>query len=212
MSATTDVGASTPPRLGAVVLAGGTGRRLGGVNKADVELAGRRLLDRVLDALAGIPTVVVGDVDADRPGVRVVVEDPPRSGPAAGIVAGLAALSSPPPLPNPRPDDAVLVLACDLADPLPGVRALLDALPLADGVDGYCLGDADGRAQWLFGLYRATALHGAIADAGSATHGSVRALLASLTLATISAPGVSSDDIDTWDAHARWSARLSASG
>lgn len=79
------------------MLAGGTGTRLGGVDKAALELAGRPLLDRVLDAVAAagaLGTVVVGDVAAHgRPGVRVVVEDPPRSGPAAGIVAGLAALA-----------------------------------------------------------------------------------------------------------------------
>lgn len=191
------------PSLGAIVLAGGTGTRLGGVDKAALELAGRPLLDRVLDAVAAagaLGTVVVGDVAAHgRPGVRVVVEDPPRSGPAAGIVAGLAALA---------PCEHVLVLACDLADPDAGVRAL--AQTARDGglreADGLCVGDADGHPQWLFGVHRRDALDRAAAAFGMGTNRSVRGLMAPLRLRTLT--GVTADDIDTWDAHARWSERL----
>ena len=95
----------------AVVLAGGAGERLGGVSKADVDLAGERLLDRVLTATTGATrTVVVGDVDVPE-GVLRTVEEPPRSGPAAGIVAGLRALAA---AGDPAP--WVLVLATDRAD------------------------------------------------------------------------------------------------
>lgn len=186
--------------LAAIVLAGGTGERLGGVSKADLELSGRRLLDRVLDALSGAgQRVVVGDVEAPA-GVRVLVEDPPRSGPAAGIVAGLAALG---------PADHVLVLACDLADPGPGIAALMLHLPLSSPVDGLCVGDSDRRPQWLFGVYRRAALDAAASGFGAAAHRSVRALMAPLRLAVLpDEANVSGDDIDTWSAHAQWSARL----
>lgn len=82
----------------AIVLAGGTGRRMGGASKPDVIVAGRRMLDHVLDELAAqkVPAVVVGppdlDVRLDSPtGVTLVREDPPLGGPAAGIAAGYVA-------------------------------------------------------------------------------------------------------------------------
>ncbi|OMH24781.1 hypothetical protein BKD30_07130 [Tersicoccus phoenicis] len=110
------------PHLAAVVLAGGRGSRLGGVDKAALTLDGRRLLDRVLDAVEPVATVVVvgpepaaprrgapggtggdagyaGDADAGpgtgtEPIVRYVRDDPPFGGPAAATAAGLAALES----------------------------------------------------------------------------------------------------------------------
>ena len=60
-----------------VILAGGTGSRLGGASKADLELDGQRLLDRVLVAVADADTItVVGDV-AVPDGVHRTPEDPP---------------------------------------------------------------------------------------------------------------------------------------
>lgn len=93
---------ATPlPGLDAIVLAGGRARRLGGADKAHVELDGRGLLAHVLDGLAATGLVgraaVVGPSDAADdaalPLVRVQ-EDPPFGGPVAGIGAGLAALGA----------------------------------------------------------------------------------------------------------------------
>lgn len=74
-----------------VVVAGGAARRLGGVDKPMLEVHGRTLLGRSLDALSGAdPLVVVGP---RRPGVRGVHwtrEEPPGTGPAAALAAGLA--------------------------------------------------------------------------------------------------------------------------
>ena len=104
LSPTSPIPASTDPVAGrgrtvgfAIVLAGGTGRRMGGASKPDVIVAGRRMLDHVLDELAAqkVPAVVVGPPDLDVPldsptGVTLVREDPPLGGPAAGIAAGFA--------------------------------------------------------------------------------------------------------------------------
>lgn len=125
-SATSPIPASTDPVAGrgrtvgfAIVLAGGTGRRMGGASKPDVIVAGRRMLDHVLDELAAqkVPAVVVGPPDLDVPldsptGVTLVREDPPLGGPAAGIAAGYAAgiTGHPPHLPtgdSPAPDSDV---------------------------------------------------------------------------------------------------------
>ncbi|WP_460490898.1 molybdenum cofactor guanylyltransferase, partial [Corynebacterium nasicanis] len=60
-----------------ILLAGGRGERMGGVDKASVLLDGRRLIDHLLDALPG-PVIVVSPHDLPLPpGVRRVSEDPP---------------------------------------------------------------------------------------------------------------------------------------
>ena len=83
------------PEFDAIILAGGRGSRLGGVSKADLTVGGRRLLDVVLEAVRRArTTVVVGPVAAPD-GVLVTLEDPPGTGPAAGIVAGLEAVAQP---------------------------------------------------------------------------------------------------------------------
>lgn len=107
-----------------IILAGGTGRRLGGVSKPDYRVAGQRLIDILFAELeaAGFAgrCVVVGPPNLDvRPGVRLVLEDPPLGGPLAGIAAGVAALS------DFDDDDLVLLATCDA--PL-SVRLLPDLL------------------------------------------------------------------------------------
>lgn len=100
------------PTLDAVVLAGGTGRRLGGASKPDVVARGARLIDHVLRGLdqlrhdgvpIGLVCVVAPQTVALPQGVLRALEDPPLGGPVAGIAAGLAGLSRAQP---PRPDKA----------------------------------------------------------------------------------------------------------
>ena len=71
-------------RLHAIVLAGGGGRRLGGASKADLDIAGRRLLERVLTGLDGVVDglrVVVAPPSVRVPrGVLRTLEDPPHGG------------------------------------------------------------------------------------------------------------------------------------
>lgn len=81
------------PEHDVVVLAGGAARRLGGVSKAEVLVAGRMLLDHVLDAATHARcVVVVGPERLARPGVATTLEHPASGGPVAGIDAGLTAL------------------------------------------------------------------------------------------------------------------------
>jgi molybdopterin-guanine dinucleotide biosynthesis protein A len=76
--------------MDAIVLAGGRGARLGGVDKADLVVGGQTLLERALAATAGANrTVVVGP---RRPTSRPVTwarEHPPGGGPVAALAAGL---------------------------------------------------------------------------------------------------------------------------
>ena len=79
-----------PLRLGAVVLAGGTAARMGGVDKAVIEIDGVTLLERSLAAtMSALEVVVVGEpVPTSRP-VTFTREDPAGGGPAAGLLAGI---------------------------------------------------------------------------------------------------------------------------
>ena len=182
----------------AVVLAGGGGRRLGGVDKAGVVVAGQALLDRVLAACAGARrTVVVG---VSRPTARPVEwtrEDPPSGGPLAALAAGLARLEvdfdghSPAP---PRVDRPVVVLATDLpwlaaADVGRLVRALEDA-PEADGA---LFADTAGRLQPLTAVYRSGRLQAATRAVGPLHGRAVRLVLDTLVVVSVPDRGAAAD-------------------
>lgn len=84
-----------PGALCGVILAGGQARRMGGRDKAFLELGGRRLANRAADRLgpqvAGL--AIASNAPADRfdlPGVTVLPDgDRAGMGPLAGIAAGL---------------------------------------------------------------------------------------------------------------------------
>lgn len=202
----------TPP-FDAVVLAGGAAERLGGASKPDIEIGGRRLLDRAIVAVADAREVaVVGDVEVPD-GVHRTLEDPPLGGPVAGVAAGLEALSA-----SGTAAPWTVLLACDLADPLPGLGRLVAAWSSAqrrddivtDEHDGWCLTDSEGNPQWLLGIHRTAALQAALERLDSPRDRSMRSLLAELTLVTVPAADDDVADIDTWTDHARWAERLAA--
>lgn len=200
-------------RFDALVLAGGEARRLGGASKPEVEVAGRTLLDHVLDATASARhVVVVGPEGLARPGVPTVREHPPSGGPVAGIEAGLSFLDA---ASGVRSDggtagsDAdgppVLVLACDVPQAALVVPALVTALAAAPDADGVQLVDADGHAQ-LVALYRRHPLRAAldrlVREGG--VHGvSVRRLVDGLRMVGVPDVDGLGSDADTWDDVAR---------
>ena len=190
--------------LAAIVLAGGASTRMGR-DKGSIVVdpaEGTTLLERTVHAAlsAGAITVVVaGDrpVTAaptaqalpasaptgsaaphrsvqrsvlDSPVVRFVREDPPRSGPVAALDAALDALTA-------LEADHVLMLPCDLADPVAAARELvrasdrtragvldgtvgatIDGALNGGGHDGVVAVDSTGRRQHLTALFRLPAL------------------------------------------------------
>lgn len=214
---------SPPPRIGAVVLAGGRARRLDGAPKPLLLAEGRTLLARTLDALdaAGVAredTVLVGpDSLVERPeasGRRVVREDPPFTGPVAAIEAGVAAL-----LGGESDDGAsdvgndgpgtLFTLAADMPGVAAGVHALLDAaVPALTDAAGEDLpdawvgeSDADGpspRTENLLALHRAAPLCAALAGMRTRDQ-AVRSLLAQLRITAVPLPAGAADDVDTWE-------------
>ncbi len=188
-----------PLNFDAIIVAGGRGSRLGGVSKADLQVGGQRLLDRVLLAARHArQRIVVGLVDVPD-GVRQIVEDPPGSGPAAGLVAGLEAI--------PESAEWTLVLACDLPGAEKAVPQLLRAALDGGDADGHCLGAEDGTPQWLLGIHRSEALRRAAADYGDPRQRSVRGLLAPLRLNVIADVAEVGKDVDTWGDYEAWDRR-----
>lgn len=181
-----------------VILAGGTGERLGGVSKADLLLGGRRLLDHLLADLAalraaGAPlgsiVVVAPDSVTVPDGVVRTLEDPPGGGPAAGIAAGLAVLDG---------SGLVAVLACDAPRSARALPVLLRAL--ADGgagIDGAVVRNAAGFDQYLLGVYRAEGLRLRAGEETGARDISARRFFAPLRLVPVEA-GDLDRDVDTW--------------
>jgi molybdopterin-guanine dinucleotide biosynthesis protein A len=186
--------------LDGVILAGGRARRMGGVVKPMLEVGGRTLVARTVDAArrAGCERIVVaGPPLDDSLGVQWVSEDPPFGGPVAGLAAALALVEA----------EWTLVLPGDLAHPERAVAELSAATRAADGV---CLVDEEGHRQWLTGIYRTEGLRRRTREtADDLRGGSVRGFLSSLEIAGRPALRGASDDIDTWDhlREARSSAR-----
>jgi molybdopterin-guanine dinucleotide biosynthesis protein A len=187
----------------AVVLAGGRGSRLGGVAKPGLTIDGRRLLDIALDAVAGARRrVVVGDVEVPV-GVLVTLEDPPFSGPVAGVAAGMDFLGGHAPW--------TVLLAGDLPNAEPGMRRLLAARP-GPGVDGLCLLENGERLQWLFGVYRTESLLDRLADRGDPPVTAMYRLLEPLCLQGVAATDAEVADVDTPADAQRWNVALSEDG
>ncbi len=172
----------------AVVLAGGRAARLDGVDKASVELGGRTLLARAIDAVLDAREVVVvgAPVPTERP-VTFTVEDPRYGGPVAALLTGRDALL--------RPASWLAVLAVDMprVGPLT-LRRLLEACP---GHDGAVLVGPDGRRQLLMVLD--TARLDAVRPDHETQHDmALHRLLAPLSLAEVGADGDEHRDVDTW--------------
>ena len=111
-------------RLDVVVLAGGTGRRLGGASKPDVVARGARLLDHVLAGLSGL-TDLAEPASGAEPTERAA---PENRGPAVATAAAAA-----------RVGRVVVVAPAEVALPAGVLRALEDP-PLGGPVAGIAAG------------------------------------------------------------------------
>ncbi|MDX6298548.1 MAG: hypothetical protein QOI51_2405 [Nocardioidaceae bacterium] len=176
----------------AIVLAGGSGRRLGGIDKGSIEVGGRTLLARVLDAVAGAERIVVVGPRCDLPaGVLRTSERPAGGGPVAGLAAGLELVEAP----------LVAVLACDLPFVTRGtVRRLAEALGTGPGsrCDGAQLVDEAGRHQPLTAVYRTERLRAALSTLDQLMDTPMRGVLERLMMLDIEADPEQTWDCDTW--------------
>lgn len=152
----------------AIVLAGGRGSRMGGVDKPTLEVEERSMRASVLSAARsalgeGAPLVLVGERGADVQGIGAVCvrEEPPFSGPVAGLARGLAELER-----IGSTDEVVLVLGGDM--PWLEPRVLGALVHACAGASGKVAGavDAGGRRQFLCAAWPRAALSGALAYLG----------------------------------------------
>ena len=172
----------------AVVLAGGRASRLGGVDKAGIEIAGRTLLARALESVIdAAEVVVVGEqVVTDRP-VTFVLEDPRHGGPVAALLTGRDALL--------RRTPTLAVLAVDM--PRLEARTLDRLRAAARDRDGAVLVGPDGRRQLALVLDLAR-LDAVRPDRERQHDLALHRLLAGLDLAEVPAVGDEHRDVDTW--------------
>lgn len=117
------------PKITGLVLAGGQGRRMGGVDKGLVELSGRPFIAHVLERLA--PQVDALLINANQNtgryaefGYPVIQDDIPGfAGPLAGLERGLRAMTTP----------LIVTVPCDSPFlPTDLVARLFDAMQQAD--------------------------------------------------------------------------------
>jgi Molybdopterin-guanine dinucleotide biosynthesis protein A len=155
------------PRHDAVLLTGGTARRMGGVDKPGLVVGGRPMALRVAEAVSGAARLVVVG-----PGYRglhadvVTREEPAGSGPVAAVAAGLAHVTAP----------LVALLAADLPFVTSAeVRMLAGAVV---GHDAAVLVDDTGADQYLVAVWSTPALRVALAGLGEPAGVSMRRLLA----------------------------------
>ena len=170
----------------AVVLAGGEGLRMGGVDKAALALDGEALLEMVLDGVRDAErVVVVGPKRFDRTGLLWTSEDPPGGGPAAALDAGLQLVNAP----------TVAVVAVDHPFVTRELVAELARL-LEEGVDGVAVSDEKGVAQPLVAVYRTGALRHALGAMPSVAGASMREVTSYLRVVLVEDPAAARD-IDT---------------
>lgn len=177
------------------MLAGGSARRLGGLDKPTLSVGGRTLLDVALAAVSPARTVVVGrprDLGSE---VLQGREDPPGGGPAAALVAGLQALTAA--YEDVNPADLVAVLAADLPGIDAGAVGSLAAAVRRSGTAGAVLTDPDGRSQYLAGVWRILPLLDAAGARTSWQGGRLSDLLGPLIGVRVPADRATCADVDT---------------
>jgi len=168
----------------AVVLAGGDARRLGGLDKATIEVGGISLLDRALDAVTGAREVIV--VGPNRPtskAVRWTSEVPVGGGPLRATIAGLELVTC----------DVVVVLAVDY--PFVTLEVVAELVRGAKSHEGAALQDEGGSMHYVVGAYQVDALRSAV-DAKSPSDASMRSLFGTLHIVAVRA-NRAAFDIDT---------------
>ena len=166
-----------------------------GSHKPVLDVGGRPLVARVLDAAGERPALVVGPGQGVPEGVRVVWERVPGGGPVAGLSTAVETLVDDAtvgaaPLPY-----AVVLLAADLPFVTSAhVDRLLTALGSADLAVTV---DRDGRAHWLCSAWRLAALRARLDDVGDAYGRSMRELADGLRSQPVDDPAEVALDVDT---------------
>jgi len=161
---------------------------MGGREKGEIRLAGRRLIDIVVEgALAAgcVRAVIAGGVTSAS--AITVREEPPFGGPVSGLARTLQEVET----------DWVMLLSCDLPHSMLLCHLLAESFrgiePDHDGL----LAVHAGHRQWLAGIYRRSSIEASLDRFDDLSGVSFHALLGSLNLREAQDPEGLSRDIDT---------------
>jgi molybdenum cofactor guanylyltransferase len=175
--------------ISAIVLCGGTSRRMGGVDKTRAPLGATTVLDHLLDAMPPCSDIVC--VGEQRPTTRAVSwrrESPPGAGPVAGIAAGLLAVDS----------SVCVVVGGDMPFAAAALPTLVDALNAQPGLDAVLAVDTGGRTQPLLAAYRSEVLRAALPREPSGAR--LMAVVDTLVTGTVAFEARITLDVDTPEA------------
>jgi molybdenum cofactor guanylyltransferase len=200
---------SQEERLAGIVLTGGGSRRLGGRDKALVEVAGTPMVTRVATALRAVGAAPVLAVGGNRPalvglGLLWVPDRWPGEGPLGGLVSALESLDT-------EEHRWALVCSCDLpnldAATLDGLLDARGGVGVTDVVD-VVAARTDGHLQPLVAAYR-VASRVPLARAFAGGTRSLTAALAGLRVRTVTVPDGSAalTDLDTPRTSTVWCSR-----
>jgi molybdopterin-guanine dinucleotide biosynthesis protein A len=175
-------------RIAAVILAGGKAERLGGINKALLEIGGRRLIDRALEATAGCAPVLlaIGHSPFEIADLTQVPDlDADYAGPLAGVAAAVDALGG---------DDAGLLFTLAVDTPFFPHDFVARALPLLEAAPGAlaAFGAQDYPTNALWRLDALRDLPDAV-RAGTASH-SLKRLAQNLGAARLDYAEIAAED------------------
>lgn len=171
-----------------------------GRHKPGIPVGGRPIVARVLEAVAGLPAVVVGSAEGVPAGTRVVSEEPPGGGPVAGIAAGWAAITMRTYAAGlaPSAPDVVVVLAGDLPLLTSGhVDALVEAVRAARPEERVAVTVSSSGPNWLCAAWPSGLLVARLAAVGGPSGVSVRRLLGDVPRVEIPDPDDVAVDVDT---------------
>src|SRR5688500_18408668 len=143
---------STEP-LSVTILVGGRGSRLGGVDKAALDLNGTPLIEHVLAVVAPLASELLVVANDDRlagdPRFTVLLDPEPHAGVLPALLAALSAATTP----------LLLLLACDM----PFVsRALVEHLVRLPPGRDVVMPKVGGREQPMHAVYRVASCSPAI--------------------------------------------------
>lgn len=139
--------------LTVTILAGGRGSRLGGVDKAALDLNGRPLLEHVLAAVSPLAREILVVANDDRlasdPRLTVIRDPEPHAGVLPALLAALDTASS----------ELMLLVACDM----PFLdRALIETLVWLAEQQDVVMPKVEGREQPMHAIYRVAACRAAV--------------------------------------------------
>jgi molybdenum cofactor guanylyltransferase len=178
----------------AVILAGGTGRRMGfGVEKSLLDLCGRPLIRRIADTLlqTSQEVVVVARNPEQVARLRLVIPearfacDPVKGfGPVAGLAAGFMAVRG----------DYTAAVGCDL--PFLNSKVIEKLFELCQGFDAAVPMEENGVKETMHSVYRTEAARGAFSRSLELGERKIRAPLERLKVRLVSVKDLRSIDPD----------------